>query len=82
MPYEPGTGETIKRFLQRVDIRVFFNSPNKIGRLLGNEKDKIPTINRGDVVYKISCECDIYYIGQTGRSLKERIYAHKKCSEK
>ncbi len=35
------------------------HSPNTIGRFLGNEKEKIPTINCGDVVYKISCECGI-----------------------
>ncbi len=75
-------GEAIKRILQRVDIRVVFNSRNTIDRFLGNEKDKIPTINRGDVVYKISCECGICYIGQTKRSLNDRIFEHKKYSEK
>ncbi len=73
--------EAIKRILQRVDIRIFFNSPNTIGRFLGNEKEKITIINRGDEVYKISCECGICYIGQTRRSLKDRIYEHQKCSE-
>ncbi len=82
MPYGPRTGEAIKRIPQRADIRVFFNSPNTIGRFLGNEKNKIPTINRGHVVYKLGCECGTCYIGQTGRSLKDRIYEHKKCSEK
>ncbi len=45
------------------------NSPNTIGRFLGNEKGKIPIMNRGDAVYKIRCECGIGYLGQTGRSL-------------
>ncbi len=76
LPYEPGTGEAIKRILQRVEIHVFFNSPDIIGRFLGNEKDKIPTINRRDVVYKISCQCGTGYICLTGRSLKDRIDEH------
>ncbi len=73
LPYEPGTGEAIKRILQRVGIRVLFNSPNTIGRFLGSEINKIPTINRGDVVYKISCQCGTGYICLTGRSLYNRI---------
>ncbi len=70
--------QAIKRILQRVDIHVFFTT---IGRFLGNEKEKITIINRGDVVYRISCECGICYIGQTGSSLKDRIYEHQTCSE-
>ncbi len=42
----------------------------------------VPIINRSDVVYKISCECGICYTDQIGRSLKDRIYEHQKCSEK
>ncbi len=33
-------------------------------------------------MYKKSCECGVRYIGQTGRSLKGRIYELQKCSEK
>ncbi len=54
---------------------------NTIGWLLSNEKDKIPIINRADVVYKTSCECGICYIDQIDRSLKDRTYEHQKCSE-
>ncbi len=43
LSHEPRTGEAIKRILQCVDICVFFNSPNTIGRFLDNEKNKIPT---------------------------------------
>ncbi len=73
--------EAIKRILQRVEIRVFVNSPEAIGRFLGNEKYKIPIINSRDAVYKIRCGCGICYISQTARSLEHWIYEYRKCSE-
>ncbi len=45
------------------------NSPSTIGRFLGTGKGKNPIISRGEVVYKIKCECGIGSLGQTGRSL-------------
>ncbi len=47
LTYEP---RAINRILQRIDPRLFFYSPNTIGRLSGNDKDKI----RGAEVYKCS----------------------------
>lgn len=46
-------------------------------------KDKRPNKDKKNVVYKIDCsECDIAYIGETGRDTKTRIKEHQKYIEK
>ena len=38
------------------------------------------TEDRTDIIYNISCaECDSSYIGETGRSLKDRLKEHKRA---
>ncbi len=49
-------GEAIKLVSWRVDIRVFFGSPDTIGRHLDDWKYVAPTISRGDVA------CQMRYV--------------------
>ena len=47
-------------------------------QLLVKPKDPVPPDRRKGAVYKISCkDCSYSYIGQTGRSLSDRIKEHK-----
>ena len=42
-------------------------------------KDRVKTIDKCNVVYKIDCNnCTKEYIGETGRNLRTRIDEHKK----
>ena len=53
-----------------------YRASNNLNRMLCNTKQCIPDIAKSGV-YKISCEtCNKFYIGQTGRSLKERFSDH------
>ena len=46
-------------------------------------KDKIPTLEQNNLVYKLSCnDCDATYIGETKRSLGTRVTEHKRDSKK
>ncbi|CRK98733.1 CLUMA_CG012062, isoform A, partial [Clunio marinus] len=40
-------------------------------------KDKIPDGEKKNLIYKIDCECERCYIGQTSRQLKQRISEHE-----
>ncbi|KYQ53643.1 hypothetical protein ALC60_02916 [Trachymyrmex zeteki] len=77
VPFIPLHTEKFKR-LNNNDIRVSFRSPNKIGKYIKVQKDKCPPTSKRNVVYKISCNnCDVSYVGQTGRQLKTRIAEHR-----
>ena len=50
----------------------------KIGNLLLNCKQKVEIMDRSGI-YKITCgSCDKFYIGQSGRTLHERLKEHQK----
>ena len=41
-------------------------------------KDPRPPLLKKGVVYRVSCmDCDMSYIGETGRNLKKRLVEHK-----
>ncbi|XP_045483075.1 uncharacterized protein LOC123688550 isoform X2 [Harmonia axyridis] len=52
--------------------------PPLTGVLFSQTKDRIHTMSRSDVVYRIPCEnCESVYVGQTSQCLKRRISIHK-----
>jgi len=58
--------------------RIAYKPTKTIRNLFSKVKDKIPTMKQSNVVYKIPCaECSTCYIGQTSRTLKDRITSHK-----
>ena len=79
LPYEKGISEQISRICRKFNVRVVHTK----GRSLKNiVKEK--HINQNDmnnpqgVVYKVLCkDCDMYYIGETGRHLSVRLNEHK-----
>jgi hypothetical protein len=81
LPYRYDTSEQIQRILQKSNIRTVFKADNTLHRNLVHLKDRIPTRDKTDCIYKISCaECPQCYIGQTSRELKTRITEHQRCS--
>lgn len=54
-------------------------SLNKLNKIIKTHKDTIPQQSKKNVVYRIDCEdCDVSYVGQTGRKLSIRIKEHNK----
>ncbi len=48
--------------------------------MLTKPKDSIPTLKKTGVVYRIPCkDCDVQYIGQTGRALGARRNEHERA---
>ena len=71
--------EPLKRMYAQRDIRLTARPTNTIRRRIYNLAAKSKSKwERNMVVYKYTCTCEKYYIGQTKRSLKTRIAEHKR----
>ena len=78
MPYIRGTSEAIKRLLNPLDIRTQFRPVTTLRNLLVHIKDPVPMEMKTGVVYQIGCQdCPATYVGQTGRTLSQRLKEHK-----
>ncbi|KAI4476868.1 hypothetical protein M0804_013195 [Polistes exclamans] len=55
---------------------VFYNL-TKIKSIYTKLKDKVDKFEKSNLVYKIPCECEKSYIGQTKQKLKKRLDQHK-----
>ena len=65
-------------------LRVCFRTSNTVSKSLVNTKDKIPVTHRSGV-YRIKCshpDCNVCYIGQSGRRIETRVKEHSKLIEK
>ena len=68
--------EVLRRCLQYQGIRTVFNSDTILRSQLVRPKDALEPTKQNGVVYKIPCECGKVCIGETGRSMRERINEH------
>ncbi|KAL9972266.1 hypothetical protein ACROYT_G018545 [Oculina patagonica] len=81
LPYIKGTSETIARILQPYNIRVAHKPITTLRHLLTNVKDRDEPNNRQGAIYKIKCsDCQVSYIGETGRNLTTRLTEHKRAT--
>ena len=70
IPYIKGTYGTIARILQPYDIRLAYKPITSLRHILTNVKDKDQPHDRQGAVYRIKCtDCQVTYIGETGRNL-------------
>ena len=82
VPYMPNTGENFKKLSKKKGIPVHFKGTNTLRTALGNPKDKDPKINQTGIIYHYQCpqiNCPSAYIGESGRSLGERVKEHFKA---
>ena len=78
-PYVPGTNERLQRILGNYNIYLGNKSSNTIKNVLVKPKDKVKEIDKCNVVYKVDCtECNVVYIGETGRNLSTRMVEHER----
>ena len=78
-PYVPGTNERLQRILGNYNIYLGNKSSNTIKNVLVKPKDKVKEIDKCNVVYKLDCnECNVVYIGETGRNLSTRMVEHER----
>ena len=76
LPYINGLSEALRRCLQQQDIQAVFRSHTTLRSHLVRPKYTVDPAKQDGVVYKIPCECGKVYIGETERSMHERIKEH------
>jgi len=76
LPYIKGVSEPLRRCLQQQGIRAVFKSDTTLRSHLVRPKGTVDPAKQDGVVYRIPCECGNVYIGETGRSMQERIKEH------
>ena len=76
LPYVQGVSEPLRRCLEQQGIRTVFKSETTLRTHLVRPKDSVDPAKQDGVVYRIPCECGKVYIGETGRSMHERIKEH------
>ncbi len=80
LPYIKNVSECIKRILLPLDIRTCFKPHTTLRQLLVHPKDPIPVESQTGVIYQVSCGTfNIFYIGQTGRTITHRLKEHKQA---
>ena len=80
IPYIKGLSKKYRHPLAKYRVRVFFKGTSTIKSLLMHLKDPIPDAHKTDIIYHWKCptnNCTAEYIGETNRSLKERVSDHK-----
>ena len=76
IPYDKYIYSTIKPILLKHDIQISYKANSNLNKILSNNKPKIPYTQKSGI-YKLTCgNCEKYYVGQTGRSLKDRFQDH------
>lgn len=74
MPYVKGVTDKIGNLLKKFSIKSIYTPLTKVAKRLRTPKDVIPLQVPG--VYKIDCSCGRSYIGQTKRTVAERVKEH------
>ena len=81
LPFVPGVSQRVGRILKSAGVRVCFTPVFTLRQALMRVKDKLLMKDRSGVVYVVPCGCGAEYVGETGRTLGQRITEHQKAFE-
>ena len=76
LPYVQAVSEPLRRCLEQQGIRTVFKSETTLRSHLVRPKDDVDPAKQDGMINRIPCECGKVYIGETGRSMYERIKEH------
>jgi len=83
VPYVEGVSERFTRVLKQYNISTATKPHNTLRNLLVHPKDKREPHNSTDVIYSIPCKnCNLSYIGETGRKFGKRVEEHRTEAKK
>ncbi|KAI5638489.1 reverse transcriptase (RNA-dependent DNA polymerase) domain-containing protein [Phthorimaea operculella] len=74
LPFVKGVTDKIGTVLSKNSVKTVFTPLSKVSHCLRTPKDVIPFQNAG--VSKVQCSCGKSYIGQTKRTVSERVKEH------
>ena len=76
-PFVQGVSEPIRRVFNSYGVSVSFKPHQTLRHLLVSPKDKAKVEDQTGAVYRIPCgRCDKVYIGETKRSIDEKLKEH------
>ena len=75
IPYEKGISEQLKRVTNKYGLEVIFRRSLSLKSKL--QTNPFKSDSTCGVVYKITCSCCKKYVGETGRTIEERIKEHQ-----
>ena len=79
VPYIGGATEPISRLIRKTGVAAHAKNHTTIRSILVAHKDKDNHQDKRGVVYQLTChDCEASYIGETERSLKQRLKEHQK----
>ena len=58
IPYVKGLSEDIRRVCRKFDIKVVFRSGVSLRSKFSKVKDKLPSDQNSNVVYRVPCSCE------------------------
>ena len=68
----------IRRILTPLDIHTAFRPMRTLRDILVHVKDPVPPEAKSGTVYRVSCSgCPASYVGQTGRTVRDRVKEHR-----
>ncbi|KAI4476046.1 hypothetical protein M0804_013915 [Polistes exclamans] len=76
-PYIKLLANKINKCFKNTNNNLVFYNLTKINSIYTKLKDKVDKFDQSNLVYKIPCECDKSYIGQTKQKLKKRLDQQK-----
>ena len=79
LPYVQGLSEKIEKQTKDINIRTVFTAKHTLRSCLMKVKTPRNSLDHKGVVYSIPCECGKEYIGETGRTLTQRMSEHKRA---
>ena len=88
LPYIKGVTEEVRRIMKSYGCNSYIKPNNTLRQLLCKPKDPNKKEETAGVIYRIDCggnkdeECDSFYVGETGRTLKARASEHRRPSTK
>ena len=81
LPYIGSVTEPISRLIRKTGIAAHTKPHTTIRSILVAPKGKDHPQDKCGVVYQLTCHyCEVSYIGETGRALKQRLKEHQKDS--
>ena len=78
LPYIKGLSETLESTCQPLNIRVANKATNTLRSILTKVKTHLDSYQKTGVIYQIPCSYGEVYIGETGKTINERVKEHKR----
>ncbi|KAI4476895.1 hypothetical protein M0804_013222 [Polistes exclamans] len=80
-PFIKPLSNRINKWFQNTNVKLVFYNLVKIKSIYTKLKDKDDKLEQSNLVYKIPCECERCYVGQTKQKLKKRLDQHRNDSK-